>query len=235
MQVCVNTPVGMPNIDESCAAALGLLDNLSADPGRAEQEEQPVDAIWVLIRALSRRGCETELHAKRVGLYAGLVGEALGLDARTTRLLRYAAPLHDIGMVTLPDSILTRQGALDSEERHQMQRHTINGAEILSAGDSDLMRMARAIALTHHERYDARGYCQGLAGAEIPLSGRIAAVADVFDALTSARSYKQAYSMRETGDIIRASAGYQFDPNVVEAFMSVWDNVVSVRREFVEE
>ncbi len=235
MQSDPSTTVMMPAIDESSAAVLRLLETVGSAPEVDEDTEGlQCDSVWVLVRTLARRGCETEMHGKRLGLYAGRVAEAMGLDAAAVRVLRYAMPLHDVGMVAMPDTIVKKDGPYTSAEREYMKQHTTIGAEILSASDSRLMNMARSISLTHHERYDGKGYPRGLAHNAIPVEGRIAAVVDVFDALTIPRAYRQPHTMREAHDVIISGSGYQFDPVVTAAFLRVWDAVVSVRTEFSE-
>jgi putative two-component system response regulator len=145
----------------------------------------------------------------------------LGMSAAQAEMIRLAAPLHDLGKVAIPDGILLKPGKLLPDEFAIVQQHTVIGVRILSGSRSRLLQMAEEIALTHHERWDGTGYPNGLAGEEIPLSGRIIAVVDVFDALTNRRPYKEAWSVNRAIEEIRALSGSHFDARVVHAFLEV--------------
>jgi putative two-component system response regulator len=149
-----------------------------------------------------------------------MIGERLGLDADHVELLRIASPMHDVGKIGIPDSILLKPGPLTAEERRAMQRHTEIGFSILSGSDSEPLEMAAQIALTHHEKVDGSGYPRGLAGDEIPLEGRITAVVDVFDALISNRVYRPAFSLEEATGILLEGRGTHFDPEPLDALLS---------------
>jgi putative two-component system response regulator len=180
------------------AARLGMLDRLAL--------------------AAEDRDDDTQEHAWRIGRTSGLLSRALGLSIPGSELIERAAPLHDIGKIGIPDSILLKPGPLTSEEFEAIKTHTTIGAQILSGERTPLLRLAEQIALTHHERWDGRGYPGALGDKDIPLAGRIVAVADVFDALTHDRPYKDAWPVEQAvGEICRES-GRQFDPDVVEAF-----------------
>jgi putative two-component system response regulator len=172
------------------------------------------------------RDGETQRHAERMGAVAHDIGRELGLDGEALEQLRRAAPLHDIGKVAVPDAILLKPGPLDPGEMAVAQRHTIAGAHILYAASAPELRQAGEIALTHHERWDGGGYPSGLAGEDIPLAGRIVAVADVFDALIHERPYKPAWPVPQAIAEIRMGAGTQFDPDVVAAFLTVVDEPI---------
>jgi putative two-component system response regulator len=161
---------------------------------------------------------ETYQHTERVGRLAAVLAAAAGIPERDVELIRRAAPLHDIGKLGVPGPVLLKQGQLDWGERGLMRAHTRIGAEILAGSDSDVIRLAEEIALTHHERWDGSGYPRGLAGEEIPLSGRVVAIADVFDALTHSRPYRDSLTVDEAMARIRAGSGAQFDPALVETF-----------------
>jgi|GEM_PF-1745664 len=182
-----------------------------------------VDAERELLRRLSvaaeYRDDATAAHNQRIGEAARMVGLRLGLDEARCELLRHAATLHDVGKIGVPDAILRKPGALDPEERRQMERHVEIGAQILESADDSLLRMARDIAMTHHERWDGSGYPHGLAGTEIPIEGRIVAVCDVFDALVNERSYKPAWPHETAVAEIARLSGSHFDPAVVGAFL----------------
>jgi putative two-component system response regulator len=174
-----------------------------------------------LARAAEFRDDQTGQHTQRVGRLAARLGQVLGLAPEDVELIRRAAPLHDIGKIGIPDSILLKDGPLTPEERATMETHTTIGARILSGGDDPLLRLAEEIALSHHERWDGKGYPRRLGGTDIPLTGRIVMAADVFDSLTHVRPYKGAWTVREALAEFRAGAGSQFDPAVVEALARV--------------
>ncbi len=184
-------------------------------------EDSQVEIVYRLALTAEYRDDDTGQHCKRVADMAHAIAIQYGLAPDQAHLIRLAAPLHDIGKVGIPDAILRKPGKLTLEEFQEIQHHTDLGARILADSQCEVLRMAYVIALTHHERWDGRGYGQGLAGEDIPIAGRIVAVADVFDALTSERAYKKAWSVPEAiGEIIRCS-GSQFDPSVVAAFCRV--------------
>ena len=190
------------------------------------------DANEEMLRQLARvvefRDDETACHVERMSAYTELLARRLGLGD-LAHDLRLASTMHDVGKVGIPDAILLKPGALTTEERAVMERHAAIGHHMLSGRHSELLELAATIALTHHERYDGTGYPNHLAGDDIPLAGRIVAVADVFDALTSDRVYKAAMPVAEAVGIVRAGAGSQFDPVVVEAFLDVLDDVERIR------
>jgi PAS domain S-box-containing protein len=183
-----------------------------------ELEEARLETLRRLALAAEYRDDETHHHTERVGHTAALIADAIGLPAKTVERLRLAAPLHDIGKLALPDAILLKPGMLTPEEFRIMQTHTHAGARLLSGSGSDVLRLAEEIALTHHERWDGSGYPGGLGGEQIPISGRIVAIADVFDALTHARPYKPAWSAAQAAAEINSLSGQQFDPTLVAAF-----------------
>jgi putative two-component system response regulator len=185
----------------------------------AELEEARLEILDRLARAAEFRDDETGQHTRRVGELAEAIGRVLGFDDRHAELLRRAAPLHDLGKIGIPDAVLLKPGKLSRKEHGVMRGHTLIGAQILSGSEVPLLHTSSAIALTHHERWDGNGYPEGMRGTDIPLVGRIVAVADVFDALTHARPYKQAWSIEQAMDELRSQAGEQFDPAVVEAFL----------------
>jgi putative two-component system response regulator len=164
---------------------------------------------------------DTDQHAKRVGIGAALIAQALGLDEHFVATIRDAAPLHDIGKVGISRRILLKPDKLTPAEWMHMMRHVEIGARILAPARSPVLRMASEIAGTHHERWDGNGYVAGLVGAEIPLSGRITALADVWDTLTHERPYKRAWDEDRALGEIEAQAGAHFDPRIVEAFRTI--------------
>ena len=168
---------------------------------------------------------ETGRHITRMSRVCAQLGKAIGLPPAECETLLLAAPMHDIGKVGVPDSILHKPGPLDDNERDRMRRHTTVGAEILSGSRSSIVRMAEEIALTHHEHWDGSGYPRGLRGTEIPLVGRICAVGDVFDALVSARAYKQAWPIDEALAELERQAGVLLDPDLVAALLGMRDEL----------
>ena len=188
---------------------------------RTRVEAAQLEVLERLARAAEYRDDDTGEHMMRVGDTAAGIAAELGLEEADIHLLRQAAPLHDVGKIGIPDSVLLKPGRLTPEEFDLVKTHCVIGSNILAGGQSPLVVMAEEIARTHHERWDGSGYPSGLSGPQIPLSGRVVAVADVFDALTNERPYKEAWSQEAALDEIRAQAGRQFDPQVVEAFMRV--------------
>ncbi|HEX6135848.1 MAG TPA: HD domain-containing phosphohydrolase [Longimicrobiales bacterium] len=186
-----------------------------------ELEDARLEILYRLARAAEFRDDHTGRHTLRVGRVAGRIAQVLGLPSESQELIARAAPLHDIGKIGIPDSILLKQDRLTPNERDVIQSHTVIGADILSGSRFALLQLAEEIALSHHERWDGAGYPHGLAREMIPLSGRIVAVADVLDALTHDRPYKPAWTMREALAEIEANAGTQFDPGVVEALLRI--------------
>lgn len=191
----------------------------------AAREEE---IILRLCRAAESRDGDTGAHIQRMASYCRLIGEALDLGEAQCQTLTLAAPMHDIGKIAVSDAILLKPGKLTSEERAMMELHTLYGFQILSGSDSDLIKCAADIAATHHERWDGTGYPARSREDEIPLFGRIAAVADVFDALTSERPYKKAWSPEDAMAYLKACSGQQFDPQCVNAFASRWQAALGI-------
>ena len=186
------------------------------------------EVIFRLSRAAEYRDSDTGQHIERMAKYSLLIAEALGLDEEACRSLYLSCPMHDVGKIAIRDAILLKPGKYSPEERAAMERHTIHGYEILANSNSTLIQTAAAIALSHHERWDGTGYPSRLCRTEIPLFARITAVADVFDALTSERPYKRAWSLEEARLHILENSGKQFDPDCVAAFMQRWDDVLII-------
>lgn len=187
------------------------------------------ETVEHLARAIESHDSETGAHVDRMAAIASYLAIQLGLDQDQVVLLHAAAPMHDVGKIATPGEILRKPGPLTSAERTEMQRHTTAGHEILVDSDSRLLQMAARIALTHHERYDGSGYPQGLAGEEIPIEGRIVAVADVFDALLSDRCYRSPMSVHEAAGLIEAGKGTHFDPEVAQLLLDHLDEALSLR------
>lgn len=187
-----------------------------------ELEEVQLEVVDRLGLATEYRDDDTKAHTVRVGELASSLARAMGLPQRFNHLLRLAAPLHDIGKIGISDLILLKEGKLTDEEYETMKKHCEIGASILSGSKSEILQLAQEIAISHHERWDGRGYPNQYSGKDIPLSGRIVSVVDVFDALTHERSYKKAWPIEDALDEIKRNAGTQFDPSIVEALMTLF-------------
>ncbi len=216
-----------------------------------------VEVIGCLAKVGEYRDTDTGNHVLRVGSYAGIIAQHLGLDAETAQRIRLAAPLHDIGKVGIPDAILQKPGRLDEIEMDIIRKHSpfgerlctnspedpttafishsLAGVEIIAKASSPVLQMAASIAYTHHEKWDGSGYPRGLAGEAIPVEGRITAVADVFDALCSRRPYKKAFPPEEALAIIQEGRGTHFDPAVVDAFFQGLDEILAAHSRFADD
>ncbi|MBF0609957.1 MAG: response regulator [Magnetococcales bacterium] len=199
-----------------------------------ELHDTRLEIIRRLGRASEYRDNETGMHISRMSHYSEIIARRLGMDDKFCEMILDASPMHDLGKIGIPDSILLKPGKLDPTEWEIMKTHAAIGAELLAGCEAPLLEMARNIALTHHERWDGSGYPQGLAGEQIPLVGRIATLADVFDALTSARPYKVAWSVEQAVQEIRSQNGRQFDGRIVEVFERVLPEILSVKQRFAD-
>lgn len=198
---------------------------------RAREQE----LIFRMSRAAEFRDPETGAHIQRMAYYSRLIAKGLGLDDKVQKLILEAAPLHDVGKIGIPDYILLKPGKLTHEEFEVMKGHAQLGHELLDDSGSDILRAGAEIALTHHEKYDGSGYPNGLAGTKIALYGRIVAVADVFDALTSERPYKRAWPLEDARKFLEEGRGKHFDPMCVEAFLAGWEEALEIRQRFKDE
>ncbi len=201
----------------------------------AEIEAREREVIYRLSRAAEYRDPETGAHLKRMANFSRLIARNLGLPELEQDLILDAAPMHDVGKMGTPDHILLKPGRLDDEEMIIMRRHAEIGAEILKDSASPLLQTAALIAATHHEKFDGSGYPKGLAGESIPLYGRIVAVADVFDALTSVRPYKKAWALEDAAKFLSDNAGSHFDPKCVEAFLNDWESIQAIIEKYRDE
>ncbi len=212
------------------------LQNMHLEAAVAERTRELEDAHYEVVRRLGMaaeyRDDDTGMHIQRMSLYCAALGRAFGFSEQQVKLLRYAAVLHDVGKIGIEDAILLKKGRLTPQEWEKMKMHTVIGAELLSGGKSEVIRLAEQIARFHHERWDGTGYPDGLAREEIPLPARIAAVCDVFDALTSTRPYKKAWTVEEAVAEIRCCSGTQFDPKVVERFLEILPEILSIKSEY---
>jgi putative two-component system response regulator len=201
----------------------------------AELEKTRSQIIRRLGRAAEFKDNETGNHVIRMSHYARLTALALGMQEARADLLFHAAPMHDVGKIGIPDNILLKPGKLDAQEWEVMRQHPQMGADIIGQHKDALLEAAYSVALTHHEKWDGSGYPHGLRGEEIPLFGRIVAIADVFDALTTARPYKSAWSVEEALSHIQASAGQHFDPGLMAAFNTALPQILTIRARYAEE
>jgi putative two-component system response regulator len=191
-----------------------------------------LEIIRRLGRAAEFKDNETGLHVIRMSHYARLMATELHISEEWADLVFHASPMHDIGKIGIPDRILLKPGPLDEMERRVMCTHPHMGAEIIGEHQAELLKMAREIALTHHEKWDGTGYPQRLRGEEIPLAGRITAVADVFDALTAERPYKQAWSVAKAMETIDQATGYHFDPALVAIFHKILPEALQIMAKY---
>ncbi|NNF14090.1 MAG: response regulator [Gemmatimonadetes bacterium] len=202
---------------------------------RAQREIQAghLDTIRRLTLAAEYKDHDTAGHIERIGRYSQVVGMAMHLQPGTVDLLLHAAPMHDVGKLGIPDSILLKPGPLDEEERAIMNTHTTIGGQILAGSTSPVIQMGERVALTHHERWNGEGYPHRIAKEEIPIEARICSVVDFFDALTMDRPYRKAVPNDEVVKMIASESGTSFDPSVVEIFMDVREEIEEIQREYV--
>lgn len=201
----------------------------------AEIHMREREIVVRLSRAAEFRDPETGAHIQRMAHYSHIIAQRLGLDRETCDMILDAAPMHDVGKLGIPDQILLKPGRLTPEEMAVMRQHAEIGYDILKDSNSAVLQMAATIALSHHEKFDGSGYPRGLSGEDIPLVGRIVAVADVFDALTSERPYKPAWEMDKAIDFLREGRAAHFDPVCIDAFLADWDEVLKIRERFQDE
>lgn len=223
----ITKPISPPVVKARIATHLSLV-------SMAELKRTRLKIIQRLGRAAEYKDNETGLHVVRMSHFSRLIALGAGLgDAWAEKVLN-AAPMHDIGKIGIPDHILRKPGKFDAEEWAVMRRHPEIGAEIIGDDESILLRMARAIALSHHEKWDGSGYPYGLSGEDIPLEARIVAIADVFDALTSVRPYKPAWPVEDAVKLIHQESGQHFDPALVEVFGQVLPEILAVKAKWEE-
>lgn len=198
-------------------------------------ESYSLDSIYRLTRAAEYKDEDTGAHIQRMSHYSAAVARQMGLDENVIRWILYAAPMHDVGKLGIPDKILLKPGKLDSDEWKIMKQHTIFGGSILEGSKAGYLKLGEVIALTHHEKWDGSGYPNGLKGKEIPKVGQIVAIADVFDALTSKRPYKEPFSLEKSIAILEEGRGNHFDPAVVDAFFAIEDEILSIKEKYTDE
>jgi len=200
-----------------------------------EIRDREKELIIRMSRAAEFRDPETGEHIQRMAHYSAIIAKGLGLDEAAQSLILEAAPMHDVGKIGIPDYILLKPGKLTPEEFGIMKGHSAIGYELLKESGSEILRTAAEIAINNNEKFDGSGYPKGIKGNDIPLFGRIVAVADVFDALTSERPYKKAWSLEDASMFLEEGRGTHFDPMCVEAFLAGWDQVIEVRRRFQDQ
>ena len=236
----ITKPVSMPIVLARIKTHLALYDQqrelrLQVKQRTEEIETTRREIIKRLGRAAEYKDNETGMHVIRMSFYSRLLAEQLGVDPDWAELLFNAAPMHDIGKIGIPDRVLLKPEKLNQQEWQIMQQHVEFGADILGRHDSELLTLAREIALGHHEMWNGEGYPSGLKGEDIPLSARIVAIADVFDALTSVRPYKKAWPIEQVVAYLEEQAGQHFDPALVPEFIACLPKVLEIRDKFTDD
>lgn len=233
-------PVSPPIVKQRIKTHLALYDQNRALESQVyertvELEHTRLQVIHRLGRAAEYRDNETGLHVIRMSHYAYAIGKAAGMNRDEADLLLNTAPMHDVGKIGIPDAILTKPGKLSPDEWVTMRRHCEYGASIIGDYPHPLFQASRTIALTHHEKWNGQGYPNGLAGEDIPLSGRIVALADVFDALTSVRPYKDAWTVEDALEWIKTQREQHFDPELVDVFFSILPDILEFKEKYAED
>lgn len=199
-----------------------------------ELENTRREIVERLGRAAEYRDNETGMHVIRMSNYSAALARAANLTEEQCDLILQASPMHDVGKIGIRDNVLLKPGKLDGEEWVNMKTHVDIGVSILSGGDSQIIQLAQEIAATHHEKFDGTGYPKGLKGEEISISGRIIPICDVFDALTSARPYKKAWTVEDAIDLLKQEKGKHFDPDLVDKFLSILPEILKIREQYSE-
>jgi putative two-component system response regulator len=203
---------------------------------QAEQLKQAhVDLVHRLGRAAEYKDTDTGEHIARMSQYSKLLALEFGMGEQQAELLRQAAPMHDVGKIGIPDAILLKPGRLTPDEFDHMKQHAAIGAQILANSSSPLIQLAHKLAIEHHEKWDGSGYPNGLKGEQISVEGRIVAIADVFDALTSKRPYKEAWGVEEALEHMQAQAGKHFDPHLINLFVNKLDAIIAIKNAYQEQ
>ena len=235
----ITKPISPPIVSARVRTHLALYDQTRVLEDRVRERTAELFAsrqqiIRRLGRAAEFRDNETGNHVIRMSYYARLIAQAIGLGPEATELLFNTASMHDIGKIGIPDAVLLKPGPLNKAEWAVMRQHPEIGAEIIGEHDDELLQTARTIALTHHERFDGSGYPRGLIGEDIPLFGRIVAIADVFDALMTARPYKPAMPIDETLQVMGRNTGLHFDPALMEVLPSVLPDMLRINATYAD-
>jgi putative two-component system response regulator len=236
----ITKPISPPIVRARVRTHLALYDQSRELERMVRQRtEELLTTRQQIIRRLGRaaefKDNETGNHVLRMSHYARLIANAHGLGEEAANIIFNTAPMHDIGKIGIPDAILLKPGRLDAEEWKVMYQHPVMGAEIIGKHDNELLESARIIALSHHEKWDGSGYPRGLKGEDIPLEGRIVAIADVFDALLSQRPYKAAFSVERSLQLMDADSGRHFDPVLLEAFHRALPEILRVKDIYADE
>ncbi len=192
-------------------------------------KQASLDTILRLVRSAEYKDPYAGAHNMRMSAYSAAIARKMGLGNNVAQWILYAAPMHDIGKIGIPERILLKPGKLDPDEWEIMKQHTLIGARILEGVKAGYLKLAKTIALTHHERWDGTGFPRGLKGKAIPQVGQITAIANVFDTLTSKRPYKEAFSLEKSFTIIEESRGSRFNHDVVDAFFAIKDEIISMK------
>jgi putative two-component system response regulator len=235
-----SVPADAPETSAGCfdPAAFAQMQRMVTDLGRMYRERNEAleevsrahhEALFRLALAAEYRDDDTGAHILRVGFIAEALALLAGMSAPNAAMLRKAAPMHDVGKIGIPDHVLKKPGPFDASERRVMNQHPEMGAHILGSSRIPLFRLAAEVALSHHERWDGKGYPAGLSGEAIPLPGRIAAIADFFDAVTMDRCYRAAFSDERALEMLRAEQGHAFDPNLVDLFITHAAELIDLR------
>ena len=235
----ITKPISPPIVKARVKTHLALFDQNQELERKVRQrteqlEETRLQIVQRLGRAAEYKDNETGLHVIRMSWYTYELALAAGMSEADAHLLLNAAPMHDIGKIGIADDILKKKGRLTDEEMAIMRNHCEIGAMIIGDDDSELLQLAKLVAMTHHEKWDGSGYPNGLAGEAIPRVGRIVALADVFDALTSERPYKQAWSVEDTVAFIEDQSGRHFDPHLVPLFVGIMDKILTIKQRYAE-
>ncbi len=197
-------------------------------------KESSLESIYLLSKVCEYRDEDTGAHILRMSHYAAIIAQKMGQKPEFVNNLLYSTPMHDIGKIGIPDRILLKHGKLDAEEFEIMKLHTVFGEKILQNSRTELMQIAQKIAISHHEKWDGSGYPYRLKGEAIPIEGQITAIADVFDALTSKRPYKEPLAIEKSIEIIRESSNSHFSPSVVDAFFMALDEILKVKKQYYD-
>ena len=233
----ITKPISPPLVKARVRTQMALYDQNRELDRKVHEQTYQINATRLQIvqrlgRAAEYKDDDTGLHVVRMSHYSRILGIAAGMSETEADMLMNAAPMHDIGKIGIPDHILKKPGRLDDAELEIMQTHAEIGAEIIGEDPSELLQMARIVALTHHEKWNGCGYPNRLKGEEIPRVGRIVAIADVFDALTSARPYKEAWSVEDAVKLLENSAGEHFDPQLVPLFVAALPQILEVKNRY---
>ncbi len=218
---------------EELVRSLASLAAVAVNNARLTEQIKRVhlDTIYRLSVAAEYKDEDTAQHIRRISRYSAALARQLGWSEPEVELLLYAAPMHDVGKIGVPDAILTKPGKLTDEERKIMQEHTHIGARIMSGSDSEVLKLGELVAFTHHEKWNGKGYPRGLNGEDIPLAGRIVALVDAFDALTTKRVYKAAVDPKQAFERLKPDSGIHFDPRVFQGFTEIFPLILSIREE----